>query len=106
MAGRKYKRGDLVVFCKFKRSACPGPRAKSIHPEPRGEDYAYDVNKFWVVAEAPDADTVVTQTRRGKRHVIEADSSRRRKATLWERLFYRSKFPTLSESEETRPRPK
>ena len=45
-----YHPGDWVIFRKEKHSTSPGPRAENIHAAPKGDDYYYQVDKFWVVA--------------------------------------------------------
>ncbi|REJ68842.1 MAG: hypothetical protein DWQ31_06540 [Planctomycetota bacterium] len=87
-----YKPGDWVVYRKPKRSTRPGPRAKSVHPARRGEEYTYVVDKFWLVVDALE-DEIVVQTRRGKRHVLAAASSNLRRAGWWDLLVNRHRFP-------------
>jgi hypothetical protein len=90
---RRFRPGDRVVFCKPKRSAHPGMRAKAIYPAPRGDDYSYYIDKHWtVVAMGPDG-TVIVCTRRGKLHSIQVTDPRLRKATWWERILLRQRFP-------------
>jgi hypothetical protein len=73
----------------------PGPRAREIHASPRGEGFAYVVDKLWVV-EAVEANGLLRiRTRRGKTRVVSAASEELRLATFWERLRYRSRFPAL-----------
>lgn len=95
MDSHNYKIGDPVVFRTTKYTARPGPRAEDIHPAPRGDNYTYHVDKFWVVAEVHNDGTLVVQTRRGKRHVIQADNPQLRHATRWERLRYAGRFPQI-----------
>jgi len=47
----EYKPGDLVIYTVTKQSPHPGPRARGIQPSEGGEDYAYVVDKFWMVLE-------------------------------------------------------
>ena len=44
-----FKVGDCVVYRKTKHSTHPGPRARSINPNPNGDEYTYLVDKYWVV---------------------------------------------------------
>lgn len=101
MRTRMFKPGDPVIFRKSKLSTRPGPRAEEIHPAPRGETYSYEVDKFWVVVETREDGTVVVETRRGKQHVIDANHPRLRHINLWERLFYRSRFPRVKRESVT-----
>jgi len=89
---RKYRPGDLVVFRKLKRSTTPGPRAQHVSPSRFGEEYVYDVDKYWIVDEVVEQQLTV-RTRRGKRHTIDANDQRLRHARWWERLAFRSRFP-------------
>ncbi|HEV7282481.1 MAG TPA: hypothetical protein VGN57_19920 [Pirellulaceae bacterium] len=93
----KFKKGDLVVFRKTKHGVHPSDRAIALKPAQSGEAYSYCIDKYWVVAEVPDDRSIVVETRRGKRHQIEADQPNLRRASLIERLFYRDRFPELNE---------
>ena len=93
-----FKPGDFVVFRVSKLSAIPGPRAQDISPEPRGEHYSYEVDKYWVVVESRDDGKVLLRTRRGKEHLLEQASPRLRRARWWELLLYRHKFPLAERS--------
>lgn len=93
MAMRRFKPGDPVIFRKTKISTCPGPRAIAIHPQGRGETYTYQVDKFWVVDQPLDAETLLVRTRRGKVHRIRADDPNLRRASLLEWWLYRDRFP-------------
>jgi len=95
MKSSNYKVGDPVIFKTTKFSAHPGPRAQHIDPAPMGEQYSYEVDKFWVVAAVHDDDTLELRTRRGKIHTIPADDDRLRKPNLWERFVHKSRFPKL-----------
>ena len=97
MNARVFMPGDPVVYCKVKYSSCPGPRAHDIGPAPKGETYAYLVDKYWVVVRMVGDAQVLLRTRRGKEHTVDADSPSLRHATWWEKLFYRHRFPQLSD---------
>jgi hypothetical protein len=43
---------------------------------------------------------VLLRTRRGKEHTVDADCPSLRRATWWEKLFYRHRFPQLSDHRE------
>jgi hypothetical protein len=88
--------GDIVVYRKRKVSASPGPRARGVAPAPRGDDYAYSVDKFWRVVAVEPGGTVVVTTRRGKRHTVAAGDPNLRHARWWERLLLWHRFPTAS----------
>lgn len=91
----KYKTGDQVVYRKRKVSPHPGPRAEGIRPSRAGDDYTYEVDKYWTVAEVHQDGTLELVTRGGKAHRVSIDDFHLRKASLYERLFLRSRFPTL-----------
>ena len=95
MAHRTYHPGDPVIFTKPKLGSRPGPRARRVHPFPRGEGFVYVVDKLWVVAEAHSDGTLLLQTRTGKRHLVRAGDEKLRRPSLWERLRYRHRFPRL-----------
>ena len=90
-----FKVGDCVVYRKTKHSTHPGPRARSINPNPNGDEYTYLVDKYWVVEDVLSDEQVVLRTRRGKRHTISVDSVNPRKANIWERFWHRSRFETV-----------
>jgi len=91
--GKEYSVGDQVVFRMQKRSLAPGPRAKNVQPAPHGDEYGYNVEKYWrVAAKLPDGRLEVI-TRRGKRHEVRADDPRLRSAFWWERWLLRDRFP-------------
>ena len=91
-----YKVGDVVIFRIVKRSSHPGRRAEAILPEPHGEDYLYEVDKYWLVADRRKDGTVILVTRRGKQHIVQCENPRLRPAKWWERLLYRRRFPNSS----------
>ncbi|MBI2479939.1 MAG: hypothetical protein HYV60_15295 [Planctomycetia bacterium] len=89
----RFSIGDPVIYRKFKHSSTPGPRAKGVDPAPRGEDYTYSIDKFWVVAELREENHVLLETRRGKQHVVASTDPNLRHARWWEKLIYRDRFP-------------
>lgn len=90
-----YKPGALVVYRMPKISTHPGPRAKGIAPAPKGETYSYEVDKYWVVADSLSNGALRILTRRGKEHTVDSHDPRLRLARWWERIFFRSRFPSL-----------
>lgn len=88
-----FKSGDHIIYRVTKCSASPGPRATCVSPEPRGEHYIYDVDKYWAVVETRADGSLVLETRRGKQHIVSATDPRLRRPNLWERLFLRGRFP-------------
>lgn len=108
--GRVFQVGDPVVFRMTKFSTEPGPRAVEVQPARSGETYSYVVDKFWTVGEVAADGTVVLVTRRGKQHRVAMNDLRLRPANLWERWFYRKRFPQTEQLPELlameRPKPK
>lgn len=90
-----FRVGDEVVFQVEKHSVSPGPRAKNVYAAPKGEFYNYSVDKFWRVEDVLGDGQLTLVTRRGKRHIVSANDARLRKATLWERIAHRRRFPAL-----------
>ena len=94
MVEHNLKVGDPVIFRKTKHTARPGRRAMRVSPEPLGEYYTYEVDKFWAVAEIDDSTKVVTVvTRGGKQHRVKLDDPRLRTPNWWEWIRYHSRFP-------------
>ena len=83
--------GDWVVYRKTKHSTTPGPRATNINPSPGGEEYSYQVDKYWIGAEVH-SDHFVLETRRGKRHEVSKDDPNLRRPSLWQRWWHRDRF--------------
>ncbi|HET6424917.1 MAG TPA: hypothetical protein VFG20_14610 [Planctomycetaceae bacterium] len=108
--GQAFQVGDPVVFRMTKFSTDPGPRAVEVQPARSGETYSYVVDKFWTVGEVAPDNTVVLVTRRGKQHRVAINDLRLRPANLWERWFYRKRFPRTEQLPELlameRPKPK
>lgn len=94
MAIRKFSPGEQVIYRRFKCTSCPGPRAAHVSPSPRGEHYAYQVDKFWIVLEEQDDGTVVVLTRRGKQHSVRHDDPNLRRPSWWERIRFGHCFPS------------
>ena len=88
----EYQIGDLVVYRKTKHSPAPGPRAVNVNPASSGEDYAYQVDKYWVVVEVHE-NYLVLGTRKGKRNSVSLDDPNIRRASFWERWRCRARFP-------------
>ena len=96
---KAYRVGEVVVFAKQKYSTSPGPRAKNVMGNDKGESYSYIVDKFWRIVET-DSDQITLKTRRGKLQTINVDDRRLRRLTLLERLFMRSRFPSENDASE------
>ncbi|WP_437186458.1 hypothetical protein SH668x_003610 [Planctomicrobium sp. SH668] len=96
----EFKAGDPVIYRMTKHSQNPGRRAKSVAPSPNGDDYKYQVDKFWVVDRILDDGQLLLRTRRGKTRVMRPDDFNLRPPAWWEFLLYRSYFPTKSEASQ------
>ena len=101
MAVRNAQVGDKVVFSKDKFSTIPGKRAREVAAAPKGENYSYIVEKFWLVKEVHATGTLLLLTRRGKEHTVAADDPRLRRANWLEKILYRKRFPSLNAPSET-----
>jgi hypothetical protein len=85
--------GDHVIYRVTKHSDCPGPRARAISASRNGDEYKYQVDKFWVVDEVLDDGQLRIRTRRGKSRVIPANDRNLRSPAWWEFFLYRNQFP-------------
>ena len=88
----KLKVGDFIIVRKWKASTHPSPRAKDVFPTQYGDTYRYGIDKYWKVVEIVNDHTVVIETRRGKRHLIETDHVHLRKAGLFDKLLHGKRF--------------
>lgn len=88
----RFKVNDWVVCTREKYGLSPGPRAKNISPSPHGDLYSYEVDKYWIVREVL-PESVVLETRTGKKHEMQKSDRRLRPPTWWERFFYSDRFP-------------
>jgi hypothetical protein len=95
MAQQKFSPGDPVIYRRSKCTTRPGPRAMHVTPAPRGEDYAYEVDKFWVVIEIRPDRTLVLRTRRGKLHLVRDNDPHLRRPNLLDRIRFGMRFPRL-----------
>ncbi len=73
----------------------PGPRASHVHASPKGEDYSYVVDKFWIVEQVLGDGRLMIRTRRGKHHTISADDPNLRAANWLDRLLWRERFQEI-----------
>jgi hypothetical protein len=95
-----FRRGDLLIYKKQKHGASPSPKARHIAPAVQAGEFAYVIDKYWVVTGVNDDGTLVARTRGGKSHQLNPKDHNLRRATWWQRLFYRSRFPKLAEVEQ------
>ena len=86
-----YRKGDWVIYSITKRSPRPGPRARNVYPEPHGDQYLYQVDKFWIVDDVKD-DELHLRTRTGKLHIMSSADRDLRHANLLERMIFRQRF--------------
>ncbi|MFN6105670.1 MAG: hypothetical protein ACK5EA_14665 [Planctomycetaceae bacterium] len=84
--------GDWIVYCKTKFSQHPGERARNVEPTAHGDEYCYTVDKYWIIESVTSGGQVCLRTPGGKRHVVTADDPHLRRPSLWERIWYRSRF--------------
>jgi len=93
--------GDLLIYRKPKVSPRPGPRARNIKRTENGDNYYYEVDKFWTVADVLDDDRLLAVTRTGKQVYLSPEDERLRKARLLERVRYRRRFPACARATTT-----
>ena len=87
--------GDFLVYRKPKVSARPGPRARNVQASEKGDDYYYEVDKYWAVADVRDDGELIAVTRTGKQVHLQPEDEHLRKAGLVERILHRNRFPSL-----------
>ena len=92
---RQIKPGDLVIYQKTKHSLHPSPHAKAVFPAPNGDNYTYRIDKYWTVITVRPTGEIVVCTRRGKTRTLDANDPMLRRATWWERLLLRHRFPPM-----------
>ncbi|WP_153555776.1 hypothetical protein [Roseimaritima sediminicola] len=90
-----FRPGDWVVYRKTKRSPAPGPRARQVTASPKGDNYGYVVDKYWVVQDVSPEGTVRLLTRRGKQHELASDDPALRKAGPWVRFWQRERYQQI-----------
>jgi hypothetical protein len=94
----RFRAHELVVYEKHKHGRRPGPRARDLRPAPRGDDYEYVVDKYWIVQEiCPDA-RLVLRTPGGKLHQVAPDDPNLRVIRWRERLWLAWRDRTRLES--------
>ncbi len=89
--------GDLVIYRMNKHSVSPGRRARNLRPNPYGETYSYQVDKFWVVVDSRPDGSVEVATRKGKRRIVDSSDTSLRPARWWEKWIFADRFPKLPE---------
>lgn len=94
-----FESGDIVVYRVTKYSNHPGPRAQGVKALPKGENYCYAVDKYWVVATVEQNGHLRLRTRTGKEHLVDPRDRNLRHANIWERWFKRDRFPEIDLSE-------
>lgn len=91
----KFKKGDWVVYRKQKRGAIPTKRAINIHPFEKGEQYSYQIEKFWVVQDVLPDDKVILCTIKGNKKTVNTKDPGLYKASLLQRFFLRNKYRNI-----------
>ncbi len=93
--GSELEPGDYLIYRKSKASPRPGPRARNVQPSENGDDYYYEVDKYWTVSDVLDDGRLVAVTRTGKRVYLTPEDERLRKAGLLARALHRRRFPAV-----------
>lgn len=108
MNNTHFKRGDWIIYRKTKYSTHPGPRARNVAPTPKGDNYFYNVDKFWIVVEVLPDNMLRAMTRRHKEVTCKASDPNLRRANWFERFLHRSRFSEIEsqlEAGTTAPAP-
>ena len=87
--------GDFLIYRKSKVSPRPGPRARNVHPSDKGDDYYYEVDKYWTVSNVLEDGRLVAVTRTGKQVYLTPEDENLRKAGWIERFRHRRRFPSV-----------
>ncbi len=87
-----WKSGDWAIYRKSKQGANPGRRAAQVIASPKGENYRYVVDKFWIVDEVLEDGRVRLVTARGKVHTIESNDPNLRRPGFLQRFLWRERF--------------
>src|SRR5271168_1470680 len=87
--------GDFLIYRKSKVSPRPGPRARNVQAAENGDDYYYEVDKFWRVSDVLNDGRLVAVTRTGKRVYLTPEDERLRKAGWLARMRHRRRFPVV-----------
>lgn len=74
----------------------PGPEARDIRPDERGDLYYYLIKKYWRVEQVLQDGRIVAVTPLMEHHYLRRDDPNLRKASLLERLRYGARFPPLA----------
>jgi hypothetical protein len=93
--GSELEPGDYLIYRKSKASPRPGPRARNVQPAENGDDYYYEVDKFWTVSDVLEDGRLVAVTRTGKHVYLTPEDERLRKAGLLARALHRGRFPAV-----------
>ncbi len=92
MSNTLFKHGDWIIYRKTKYSTHPGPRARNVAPTPKGDNYVYNVDKFWIVVEVLPNNMIRAVTRRHKEVTCKANDPNLRRANWLEQFLHRSRF--------------
>ncbi|QDV15147.1 hypothetical protein CA51_50590 [Rosistilla oblonga] len=90
-----YMPGDWVVYRKSKTGPLPGPHAQQVHPSPKGEQYSYVVEKYWVVKQVFSDGRLLLKTRRGREHIIDSADPGLRLAGFLRRWMHRDSYTII-----------
>src|SRR5271154_5379323 len=63
--------GDPVIYRVNKASPHPGARARNVWASDKGDEYLYEVDKFWAIGDVLTDGRLVAVTRTGKTHYID-----------------------------------
>jgi hypothetical protein len=87
--------GDFLIYRKPKVSPHPGPRARNVQASEKGDDYYYEVEKYWTLADVREDGKLIAVTRTGKQVQLQPEDEHLRKAGILDRVLHRNRFPSI-----------
>jgi hypothetical protein len=85
--------GDHIICRVTKHASRPSPFAMQVAPSAKGDSYSFVVDKYWIVVGLEPGQSLRVRTRRGKEFQVNLTDPRLRRASWWERICFRNRFP-------------
>ncbi|HET7511585.1 MAG TPA: hypothetical protein VFJ88_02390 [Chthoniobacterales bacterium] len=89
---RKFRAGAPIIYRAIATSA-PGREAHQVQVASKGEFYYYVTHKYWRVEEVRPDGIIVARSSLMEQYFLRANDPNLRKASLFERLRYATRFP-------------
>ncbi|MEM7473833.1 MAG: hypothetical protein AAF483_02515 [Planctomycetota bacterium] len=90
---KQFQVDEKVVYLHDRYSNQPPPKSKNVFATKKGEQYLFQVEKYWIISRILASNQIEARNRNGSTYVIDCDDPRLRKATWWELLFKSNAFP-------------